>query len=76
MWKQSPRFLPGVCQFEARASFVRRFVARRFTSCPGCGLASFLVSSNFNYCPVVWYFCSANYMHKIEKIQKSALDSF
>ena len=29
--------------------------------------------SNFNYCPLVWYFCSAALSQKIEKIQERAL---
>ncbi len=31
------------------------------------------IYSNFNYCPLVWHFCSAKSMHKIEKIQERAL---
>ena len=31
------------------------------------------IYSNFNYCPLVWHFCSAKSMDKIEKIQKRAL---
>ena len=27
------------------------------------------VYSNFNYCPLVWYFCSCESSQKIEKIQ-------
>ena len=29
--------------------------------------------SNFNYCPLVWYFSSAKSLEKIEKIQERAL---
>ena len=31
------------------------------------------VYSNFNYCPLVWHFCSAKSTNKIEKIQERAL---
>ena len=31
------------------------------------------ILSNFNYCPLVWHFCSKTSMHKIEKIQERAL---
>ena len=31
------------------------------------------VYSNFNYCPLVWHFCSSKSMNKIEKIQERAL---
>ena len=31
------------------------------------------ILSNFNYCPVVWHFCSQNSTRKIEKIQERAL---
>ena len=31
------------------------------------------VYSNFNYCPLVWYFSSAKSLQKIEKIQERAL---
>ena len=31
------------------------------------------IYSNFNYCPLVWHFCSAKSMQKIEKIQERAL---
>ena len=29
--------------------------------------------SNFNYCPLVWHFCSSKSLYKIEKIQERAL---
>ena len=31
------------------------------------------IFSNFNYCPLVWHFCSAALSQKIEKIQDRAL---
>ena len=31
------------------------------------------VYSNFNYCPLVWHFCSSKSLSKIEKIQERAL---
>ena len=31
------------------------------------------VYSNFNYCPLVWYFCSAKPVKEIEKIQEPTL---
>ena len=31
------------------------------------------IYSNFDYCPLVWYFSSANSLQKIEKIQERAL---
>ena len=31
------------------------------------------VLSNFNYCPLVWHFCSSKSLKKIEKIQERAL---
>ena len=33
-------------------------------------LARSFVTSNFNYCPVVWHFCSAKNLHKMERIPK------
>ena len=33
------------------------------------------VYSNFNYCPLVWYFSSSKSLQKIEKIQERALRS-
>ena len=35
-------------------------------------IKSFILS-NFNYCPLVWHFCSKRDMDKMEKIQKRAL---
>ena len=35
-------------------------------------LNSFVVS-NFNYCPLVWHFCSSKLLKKIEKIQERTL---
>ena len=29
--------------------------------------------SNFNYCPLIWHFCSAKSVKKIGKIQRRAL---
>ena len=36
-------------------------------------LINSFVYANFNYCPLVWNFCSAKSVEKIEKIQKRAL---
>ena len=36
-------------------------------------LLNSFVYSNFNYCPLVWHFCSAKSVKKIEKIQEQAL---
>ena len=33
---------------------------------------SFIIA-NFNYCPVIWHFCSAKHMQRIEQIQERAL---
>ena len=37
------------------------------------GLLNSFVYSNFNYCPLVWHFCSSKSLYKIEKIQERAL---
>ena len=34
---------------------------------------STFIMSNFNYCPIVWHFCGATQMRKMEKIQERAL---
>lgn len=36
-------------------------------------LLNSFVYSNFNYCPLVWHFCSSKSLKKIEKIQERAL---
>ena len=36
-------------------------------------LVQAFVLSNFNYCPLVWYFTTANQLQKVEKIQQRAL---
>ena len=36
-------------------------------------LVNSFVLSNFNYCPLVWHFCSSKSLKKIEKIQERAL---
>ena len=36
-------------------------------------LINSFVYSNFNYCPLVWHFCSSKSMNKIEKIQEPSL---
>ena len=36
-------------------------------------LINSFVYSNFNYCPLVWHFCSSKSMNKIEKIQERTL---
>ena len=36
-------------------------------------LVNSFVLSNFNYCPLVWHFCSSKSLKKIEKIQKQTL---
>ena len=36
-------------------------------------LAQSFLTSNFNYCPVVWHFCSAKNLHKMERIRERAL---
>ena len=35
-------------------------------------LAQSFIASNFNYCPVVWHFCSAKNLYKMERIQERA----
>ena len=36
-------------------------------------LLNIFVLSNFNFCPLVWHFCSSKSLKKIEKIQERAL---
>ena len=36
-------------------------------------LANSFIISNFNYCPLVWYFLTAKQLQKIEKIQERVL---
>ena len=36
-------------------------------------LINSFIHGNFNYCPLVWDFCSKNSLNKIENIQKRAL---
>ena len=36
-------------------------------------LINSFIFSNFNYCPLVWYFCSCKSSQKIEKIQLRCL---
>ena len=36
-------------------------------------LLNSFVYTNFNYCPLVWHFCSSKSLNKIEKIQERAL---
>ena len=36
-------------------------------------LLNSFVLSNFNYCPLVWHFCSSKSLKKIEKVQERAL---
>ena len=31
------------------------------------------IYANFNYCPLVWHFCTYKYMNKIESIQKGSV---
>ena len=31
------------------------------------------ISSNFNYCPLAWHFCSVTTTNKLEKVQERAL---
>ena len=36
-------------------------------------IASSFIYSNFNYCPLIWHFCSQRLVNKIENIQKRTL---
>ena len=36
-------------------------------------IANSFIFSNFNYCPLIWHFCSQSSMRKIENIQKRTL---
>ena len=51
-------------------------VVKRLQACIGFDARNVLVQSfahyNFNNCPLVWHFCSAKLMHKIEKVQERA----
>ena len=39
-------------------------------------IANSFIYSNFNYCPLIWHFCSQRLMNKIENIQKCTLQFF
>ena len=39
-------------------------------------LLNSFVYSNFNYCPLVWHFCSSKSLYIIEKIQNGYLDYY
>ena len=34
---------------------------------------SFIIVSNFNYCPLAWHLCSASSTNTMEKVQERAL---
>ena len=36
-------------------------------------MVNFFIIANFNYCPLIWHFCSAKNIQRVEKIQERAL---
>ena len=62
LWKKASNQLNAIGRIQKYMGFKEKEV-----------LINSFVYSNFNYCPLVWYFCSSKSMSKIEKIQELTL---
>ena len=69
--------------FDSHIAKIRRKASRQLNALKRLGfyipldtqkiLANSFIISNFNYCPLVWYFLTAKQLQKIEKIQERVL---
>ncbi|MCW4342517.1 MAG: reverse transcriptase family protein [Candidatus Thiodiazotropha endolucinida] len=62
-----------ICKKASKQLAVLKRIGRFLTKQGKLTIYNSFIASNFNYCPIVWHFCSAASTNKMEKIQERAL---
>ena len=62
-----------MCKKAARQLAVLKRIGHLLTIKGKLAIFNSFIESNFNYCPLIWHFCSQTNTKKIEKIQERAL---
>ena len=65
--------LASMCKKAARQLAVLKRIGHLLTIKGKLAIFNSFIESNFNYCPLIWHFCSQTNTIKIEKIQERAL---
>ena len=69
----SEKHISSLCRKAAGQLNALKRLARYIPQNSGYVLADAFISSNLNYCPLIWYFSTAKQLAKIEKIQERVL---
>lgn len=62
-----------ICKKASKQLAVLKRLGRFLTKNGKMAIYNSFIASNFNYCPIVWHFCSVASTNKMEKIQERAL---
>ena len=65
--------ITDICKKSARQLAVLKRLGHLLTLQGKVAIFKCFISSNFNYCPLIWHFCSQCNTNKLEKVQERAL---
>ena len=65
--------ITDMCKKSARQLAVLKRLGHLLTLQRNVAIFKSFISSNFNYCPLIWHFCSQCNTNKLEKVQERAL---
>ena len=65
--------IASMCKKAARQLAVLKRIGHLLTIKGKFAIFNSFIESNFNYCPLIWHFCSQTNTKKLEKIQERAL---
>ena len=65
--------ISDICKKSARQLAVLKRLGHLLTLQGKIAFFKYFISSNFNYCPLIWHFCSQCNTNKLEKVQERAL---
>lgn len=65
--------ISDICKKASRQLAVLKRIGKFLTKEGKTNIFNSFIISNFNYCPIVWHFCSQASSNKMEKIQERAL---
>ena len=65
--------IASMCRKAARQLAVLKRIGHLLTIKGKLAIFNSFIESNFNYCPLIWHFCSQTNTKKLEKIQERAL---
>ena len=65
--------IAGICRKSARQLAVLKHLGHLHTLKGKLAIYKSFIECNFNYCPLIWHFCSQANTNKLEKIQERAI---